>query len=138
MADDKEMKRRIDAEMNRCIHFTGIGNSECKAGVNYRNLIGGPDFGWAKHLPCLKDDQSPVVCTVAKFPTEDEARTEVDRREVAIQRFLSELNDGVCPYCKIQVQQRQVGSCVYGTCGHRLYQGKVNSRFAEKKIHSVR
>lgn len=128
----REMERRVQVEMNRCVHFTGIGNKTCNAGVNYREMIGGPDLGWAKHLPCLADDGSSVVCAHAQFPSETEARADVDRREARTVEFLEQIAAGTCPTCKIPVRQTQVGHCVYGSCGHRLYQGKVDPKFAEQ------
>ncbi len=36
----------------RCKHFTGpVHNKTCKAGVNYRELVGGPDLGWMARMP---------------------------------------------------------------------------------------
>jgi hypothetical protein len=35
-----------------CIHFTGIMDECCKAGINYRHHVGGPRNGWACRLPC--------------------------------------------------------------------------------------
>lgn len=37
----------------RCRHFNGpVHNKECKANINYRNLVGGPDWGWMARMPC--------------------------------------------------------------------------------------
>lgn len=37
----------------QCKHFTGAFNHDCcAAGVNYRTLSGGDDFGWLRRLPC--------------------------------------------------------------------------------------
>jgi hypothetical protein len=35
------------------------------------------------------------------------------------------IENSICPTCKKQVVKRQVGRCVYGDCGHRLYQGRL-------------
>lgn len=35
------------------------------------------------------------------------------------------IENSVCPTCKKKVIKRQVGRCVYGDCGHRLYQGRL-------------
>lgn len=126
----KEIERRVNNEKNKCKHFNGIQHSECKVGVNYRSLIGGPDHGWAARLPCLRDDESTIVCELLSLPTEGEARQTVETRDKRMTEILSQLGNGICPQCKVEVQQRQVGHCVYGTCGHRLYQGTVNPKFA--------
>jgi hypothetical protein len=50
-----------------------------------------------------------------------------------IAEFISCIAESRCPHCKKQVTQRQVGHCVYGVeCGHRMYQGTVNPKFAER------
>lgn len=126
--DDHE--RRVRKEMNRCVHFTGIQHDECKVGVNYQSLLGSGD-GWAAHMPCLADDGATVVCEQRQLATEAEARQIVAEHDAAIADFLNEMAQGICSTCKVEVRQRQVGSCVYGACGHRLYQGKVNPKYAE-------
>lgn len=139
MANEKELQRRVKDEMNRCVHFNGVMNDECDAGVNYHGLLGS-GVGCFAHMPCFNDEVSTVNCYRAMFPTEQEARAKVDEYEKHIQEFIQQINNSICPTCKAQVRQRQVGPCVYGSCGHRLYQGKVNPEFAEKevRIHSRR
>jgi hypothetical protein len=40
----------------RCRYFNGpVHNKECVANINYRNLVGGPDFGWMSRMPCAGD-----------------------------------------------------------------------------------
>lgn len=136
---EQEMQRRTCEEMHRCVHFNGVMNDECDAGVNYHGLLG-DGVGCFAHMPCLSDKQSSVTCSRAQFLSESEARAKVDAHEVHIQEFIQQLNNSICPTCKVEVKQRQVGPCVYGTCGHRLYQGTVNPEFAyeEKRIHSTR
>lgn len=136
---EKEMQRRTREEMRRCVHFNGVMNAECNAGVNYHELLG-DGVGCFAHMPCFSDEQSKVRCDKAEFLSESEARAKVDAHEIYIQEFIQQLNNSICPTCKVQVKQKQIGPCVYGTCGHRLYQGKVNPEFAyrERKIRSTR
>lgn len=58
-------------------------------------------------------------------PTQDEINA-------IFTRYLEDLMQGLCPICKQKVTKRQVGRCVYGSCGHRLYQGKVTA-FQEER-----
>lgn len=136
---EKELQRRTRQLMNRCIHFNGIVNETCNAGVSYKELLG-DEAGWAAHMPCLRDEKSSVKCALASFLSLEQARKEIDEQDVRITEFIGQLNNSICPMCKVQVRQRQVGPCVYGTCGHHLYQGRVNPDFAvtEKRIHSMR
>lgn len=46
-----------------------------------------------------------------------------------IQQAFADLEAGRCPHCHKKSKQRQVGHCVYGSCGHRLFQGKADSRY---------
>lgn len=87
-ADRRE--ESIQHEMRGCVHFTGIQNTLCKAGVNVRELVGGPDFGWGARLPCLLMDSSAceVLCPSRKLPTREEAEAEVARHEASIERLL--------------------------------------------------
>jgi len=119
---------------NHCVHFTGTQQLKCKAAVNYRALVGGPDFGWATRLPCLrggfweekaKEQGGFVACESQRFPSTEEVEAEAAESEERLRAFMARLAAGECPTCKKPVQMRQVGHCVYGDCGHRLYQGKL-------------
>ena len=51
-------------EKKKCKHFTGALQEMCKAGVNYRTLVSGPDAGWLARLPCVttKLSHDQVAC----------------------------------------------------------------------------
>jgi hypothetical protein len=77
----KQQQRKeesIKANMGRCIHFRGIQHKLCKADVNLRELIGGPDLGWARRIPCLVMDsvECTVSCDKRVFPTREQAEAE--------------------------------------------------------------
>ena len=117
----------------RCVHFNGTQNDRCEAGVAYKDLVGN-EAGCSLKLPCLrsaywlersKEVGGMVECSLLRFPTEEEAQKEADEDEARIAEFLGAIRRGECPICKRPVRQQQVGPCVYGDCGHRLYQGKV-------------
>lgn len=98
MAFDKaaEIERRIQDHMRRCVHFTGIQHDTCEAGVCYRALVGGPDFGWASRLPCLEDrlphKEGPIVaCEQLKRTTREEAEAEVTKSDAAFERVTTAL-----------------------------------------------
>lgn len=107
-----------------CKHFNGIQNDACKAGVRYADLVP-EEFGRARKLPCFRSTKTPSPCALCIFPTDAEAeqyeRDALDRNA----KFMTAIIEGKCPVCNLPVTQRQVGHCVYGSCGHRLYQGKV-------------
>jgi hypothetical protein len=55
-------------------------NDECDAGINYRRLLG-DGIGCFAHMPCFRDEAASVTCDKAVFPTEQEARVEVEEAE---------------------------------------------------------
>lgn len=40
----------------KCIHFNGVSNACCEAGVDYKKLAGWPEVGWTNRLPCHTAD----------------------------------------------------------------------------------
>ena len=93
MKKTKEQRREeeIKSEMGRCIHFKGIQNEVCKAGVNVRQLVGGPDFGWGARLPCLLMDagKCEAECASRKLLTREEAETAVKEPDASLKRTLT-------------------------------------------------
>lgn len=68
-----------------CVHFNGCQMKVCEKGVNYRQLAGGPDHGWATRLPCVppfkKTAGTPATCEHHRLPTAEE----VTKYELEIQ-----------------------------------------------------
>lgn len=67
-----------------CKHFNGTVNECCRADVNYRQLVGGPDYGWARRLPCMSKYAGPdaVTCAKREEPTAEEtAESEAEMKE---------------------------------------------------------
>lgn len=138
-----------------CKFYNGdFHNKQCEAGVAYRDVTTDPDVleGSAFRKPCIDWEEwnrqhrkegfdndfqrqnwdRRGTCGKREEPSDEEiAATEAEiKRRTA--EFLSNLSEGRCPECRQEVKQRQVGRCVYGVpCGHRLYQGTVNPKFAE-------
>jgi hypothetical protein len=67
-------------ERGTCKHFRGLHHhSTCEAGVNVRQITGGPDAGWGIRVPCRKEvevrDGRPVErahCDLYEEPTAEE------------------------------------------------------------------
>lgn len=94
MAFDRaqELERRIQNHMHSCVHFTGIQHESCKAGVNYRTLVGGSDLGWARRLPCTEgwpEDQvrEAVPCDQCRRVTREEAEEKVKSADASFERI---------------------------------------------------
>lgn len=125
------MKSPKEQYMNWCKFFNGVQHDHCEQGVTY-NTFRKPD-GALRPLPCFKDELAGEGCQRAVFPTEEEAEKHEREAENALAAALIGIAEGRCPICKQAVQHRQVGHCVYGSCGHRLYQGKANPRFTDPR-----
>jgi hypothetical protein len=55
-----------------CLHFNGVQNEACEAGISIRSLVGGDDLGWAKRTPCFKHHETDTACPDYEEPTEKE------------------------------------------------------------------
>jgi len=65
-----------------CKHYRGpVVNQECKAGVNYRDLVGHADRGWGCELPCRTENRTDVECEKRELPTQDEVQAFARWRE---------------------------------------------------------
>lgn len=92
---DEELAQLRDQHLEEmrktCRHFNGLGNpididrdaKECKAGINYRALVGGEDKSWALHIPCHgPEPRSERNMPIAHCPFyEKKTREEVEWRE---------------------------------------------------------
>lgn len=115
----------VERLMDKCKYFTGIQHRTCKKSVAYidvRDSSTSP-YRW----PCFKSEQSATSCPCAEYPTQEEAQKESDEWDAHIATMLSKIAEGKCPTCDEVVTKKQVGPCVYGSCGHRLYQGRANT-----------
>lgn len=68
----------------KCIHFNGVQNDCCKAGVKYTEIRG-------KHFPCFRGDMAeklrkgeiPCVCLQLKWPDEEYIQNEIAEHDKA-------------------------------------------------------
>ncbi len=125
----KEYRKRqkFERALVTCKHFNGIwapGMKEhsCRAGVDYRSLVGGETQGWVNRLPCLPKsadrtdaERAEIVpCALREFPTlgEVEAKEKADEEAFKITTSAIKLcrdhaagkrgigGDVECPKCK--------------------------------------
>lgn len=77
----------------KCIHFNGTCNDECDLNVNYRELVGGDDFGWAVRTPCLDSHESEIKCdgrellskeAIEEYEADQEIRMDGWRKAIAL------------------------------------------------------
>ncbi len=84
------IKVQVEKLRNQCKHFQGIQQGTCKAGVNYRQLAGGPDyieesgFSWLDRLPCLprRKQEKGIRILCEKFEHFSEEEIEKQRIEL--------------------------------------------------------
>lgn len=116
---------------NWCRHFNGIDKGTCKAGVAYDSVRDSSvrPFIW----PCFKDQGCSERCTLVSYHTPAEIAEKEREMSAAIEAFVNNLNNNICPHCKTPIAETyQVGRCVYARpCGCRLYQGKLRKREAK-------
>lgn len=65
------MKSLEDQIKCRCVHFNGIMNDACKAGIAYADVREGKPY----KFPCFKD--SGLTCDKSKFLTDEEVAEEL-------------------------------------------------------------
>ena len=112
-----------------CHHFNGIQHATCNASVSY-GLLRQQHNGEAL-LPCLPDwsekKGKPIAtCAAFRYSTVEEIEQEEKESAEAVTKYLTALDNNLCPSCGQSTEpKRQVGRCVYGACGHRLYQGRL-------------
>lgn len=60
-------------QKGKCVHFNGIGNDYCMAGINYKTLAGEPEEGYIRRLPCLAKyaGDDAVKCEAREEPTSE-------------------------------------------------------------------
>ncbi len=116
-----------------CIHAVSPAHSElCKKGVNFRELVGGPNFGWFMRMPCITTDRSKeqVPCKHFSPPTDEQLREWQEKSvEEALLKdcaigMIKKLDDGLfrgaikCPKCKESLNYRKspVNGHIWGLC----------------------
>lgn len=79
------MKTIQEQIADKCIHFTGLGDSECKAGVNYNDV----KVRSTKPLkiPCLKD-MNGGSCIACEFPSKEYVEKAVNEINLKIAKTL--------------------------------------------------
>lgn len=84
MTTSTRTHERNEARIKRltlhCVHFTGVQNPACAAGVNYDAARG------TGKLPCLREYADGATCDKAQFPTREEAVAEFAAEEAAFAR----------------------------------------------------
>jgi len=93
-------------KLGDCIHFNGIQNKLCEAGVDYHDLAT-PRY----NLPCLTgflaETNKTPDCRCSKYQAATEEDVAKDRAEMLA--AVAALNDETCPQCRATLQVRQVG-----------------------------
>ena len=124
------MRSVADQIREWCVHFNGIGNTCCKAGINY-DSVEGERVAYRANLPCFLDAPKPGNCPKREFPTEEEVARQVEASNLAVMRTIGarnaivadikanhsgdlKANRGIassceCPICKGKLYYRRAG-----------------------------
>lgn len=99
--------RKLHLFPGMCRHYSCMpgGKVKCDIGVNIREHVGGPDFGWMARMPCVDTslNKNPVPCELRDVPGADDIATDV----AEMNRRLNVIDDGVCPDCGQKLQIRE-------------------------------
>lgn len=112
--------------MGKCVHFTGIQNDRCDAGVRYIDVRDASQPG-PYRWPCMTINgrAATTECVNRCFPTREEAHARAVDIETRMGEAARKLAEGkICPHCDRPIEARRVvGRCEYlMPCGHRLGQ----------------
>lgn len=70
--------------------FNGSTGGKCRAGVDpVYSFCGGDRFGWVRKVPCVRPNETDVVCPAADYPTQEEAQAKAAEFEAYVDRFLT-------------------------------------------------
>lgn len=126
-----EQKRRKDTtckNYNGCYH-----NKSCTAGVFYREMVGGPDFGWMARMPCTPDSplKKEPMAKCEKYETKTPAELIAEELEQkafsdAVVMAISAIredgkNTGTvsCPKCyagQVHYSKAKLNGHIWGKC----------------------
>lgn len=120
------MTRRVPIDQV-CVHFTGLQDSICAAGVNYEMVKDRHARPLA--VPCLViegEGACATRCARARYRLAGEP-TPFDTSWTARMEAMAR---GECPFCGSTIHERRhVGRAVYADpCGHLLYEGPRGKR----------
>jgi len=119
-----------------CRHFKGLllRNEPCGAGLDVQEVTGGEKLGWLTRTPCLKSNNSAVICDSYSEPTQKEIEeSEADMRAamdriIKAQPLIAEIKiehgktnasgTKVCPVCnnKLHYSVAECNGHVWGKC----------------------
>ncbi len=75
---------------DKCVHFNGMQNKTCRAGVTYDEVDNGKRVPYRKALPCFKpegDEVEQCKCEHLRFRTEEEIQARLDEHEETMRKM---------------------------------------------------
>ncbi len=89
---ERDRVLQVKAETLICRHFNGVQHDYCRAGVNYRELVGEPKLGCMTRIPCtpgLEPKCGPLAeCEKRETYTQAEAEQLVADQDASMKRHL--------------------------------------------------
>ena len=115
-----------------CNHYNGLNNEKCRNGVRYAEIR--PALRELDSYRCL-NPKAKMQCLGHELRTQEE----IDRNNQYAADYLIKSNllwtrDGdECPVCGQKVTSgKQIGRCVYASCGCRMGQGKLHKNWLQE------
>lgn len=115
---------------DRCVHFNGTVNDTCRKDINYLEIAApsatdDPRFALFRRLPCFVAEGNTHLCPHFRVLTDEEAQAKEARIRGDLEDHWRKIDAGICPTHNAPMTMRQVGRCVYASCGCLLYQGTL-------------
>jgi hypothetical protein len=98
---------------NKCIHFSGIMDEVCKAGIKYRNVRVDEGNGPYK-FPCLKQGGE---CAKCEFPTDEQIRKRIEQIDSSCIKAITAMA-AIKEHCSKTKEQTGKVTC---QCGGELH-----------------
>lgn len=72
------------ARGRQCRHYTGALRPPCKAGIDYRAMVGGEDIGWMARMPCQPDSplRKEPMASCDKYDEKPAEEIAAEEREI--------------------------------------------------------
>lgn len=84
-ACSKSLREQI---ADKCVHFSGLMNDTCKAGIDYERFRKQAATPGPRGFPCLRDYDKAPECDKREWPSEEYIRARLDKIEASTQRHL--------------------------------------------------
>lgn len=130
------VKQFTASALDRCVHFTGVQNVTCEAGIAYESVVvkHEPMSGYNLSRPCnTKLNHCGATCAASKFPTAEEALAAAEVKAAALLDSIKYTGDARRRILAQTNNRGGAGTVECPKCGGRLHYGQASTN---KHIHA--